>query len=198
MSKRVLILCQRKQGMDKLNRNNVKDSVIPKINEYVEKFLGDNTIIEYLTDDKSDPTVDYQITLESNNSEADEFISNHRGMYSLIILNTCPFSFMDFGIIHSLLEPEGFMVFKIFPNDDTGKDYLFTINDEKREILHHYFRIMPFPEFDKDNYNVYQKIEIRGGKKKNKKSIKKHKYKKRNFKKTIKKYRFKNHKKQKI
>jgi hypothetical protein len=163
MAKRVLVLCQRKQGMDSIGKSDVKDTVIPKINEYVKKVLGPNTRIEYLTDDKSDPTVDFNFTLEKGEREADEFISNHRGMYSLIILNTCPFLYMDFELIHSLLHPGGIMVFKVFPNNNINKDYFTKWSSGLPEInrniesLHQYFTNILHPEFDHDNYHVYQK-----------------------------------------
>jgi hypothetical protein len=158
MSKRVLVLCQRKHGLDDLRRGDVKETVIPKINEYVEQILGPDTTIEYLTDDKRDPTsADFNFTLKKGNSEADEFTSTHRGIYSLILLNTCPFLNMDFKLIHLLLQPGGIMVFKAFPNNNIDKDYFIRWrgipdNDRNIESLHHYFTHIP-----NDNYHVYQK-----------------------------------------
>jgi len=193
MSKKVLILCQRKQGLDTVNINDVKDTVIPLINEYVENVLGPDTTIEYLTDG-DDPTVEYNFTLDKHNPKAAEFISTHKGTYSLIILNTCPLIYMDYELIYSLLEPNGFMVFQAFPQlpPKIPEDlfYVWSSKEGVKEIiqfLEQNFRHISYPDFDPINYYVYQKIERGGGKynlkKNNKKTIKKRNYKKRNNKK---------------
>ena len=197
MSKKVLILCQRKQGLDALDAlgaSNVKDSVIPLIEKYVEKVLGPGATIEYLTNGEDD-TVEYNFTLEKRNSKAVEFVAENRSQYSLIILNTCPLAFMDYELIYSLLEPGGFMVFQSFPKvpnqirEDFFSYWSSTIDKAKEnmQFLEQYFRHIPSPDFDPENYHVYQKIERGGGKynlkKNNKKTIKKRNYKKRNSKK---------------
>ena len=194
MSKKVLILCQRKQGLDAAEVHDVKDTVIPLINEYVEKVLGPDTKIEYLTDGKDD-TVEYKFQLIKDDEEAKNFVKTHKGTYSLIILNTCPFTLMDYELIYSLLEPDGFMVFQSFPKvpNQIRKD-LFSFwsstldkAKENMQFLEQYFHRIPRPDFDPENYHVYQKIKTGGGKynlkKNNKKTIKKRNYKKRNNKK---------------
>jgi len=119
MSKKVLVLCQRKAGLDSLGAN-VKDTIVPKIMAIAPQILGDSDFsVEYMSDCRgfsdSDCDVDYKMTLGSQ--ESAEFIGNNKGTYALIILNTCPFVQMNYGLIHELLEPGGKMLFSIFPKD---------------------------------------------------------------------------------
>jgi hypothetical protein len=121
MTKEVLVLCQRKSGKSSsaAYEGDVKDIVVPKINKLVQEHLGSDVNIEYLTKITTiDGETDYNFNLDSypNNSKAKEFIANHREFYSLIILNTCPFKYIDFKIIYNLLEPEGIMIFTVFPD----------------------------------------------------------------------------------
>jgi hypothetical protein len=121
MTKEVLVLCQRKSGKIEsrlYSSNDVEEMIIPRINEIVQQQLGSDTNIKYLTDMKGaiDGSADYKFSLDSYNPEAREFISTHIGFYSLIILNTCPFLYMDFKIIYDLLKPGGIMSFNTFPN----------------------------------------------------------------------------------
>jgi hypothetical protein len=121
MTKEVLVLCQRKSGKSSsaAYEGDVKNIVVPKINKLVQEHLGSDAHIEYLTKmSTNEGESDYNFSLDSypNNNQAKEFIANHRGFYSLIILNTCPFKYIDFKLIHNLLEPEGIMMFTVFPD----------------------------------------------------------------------------------
>ena len=121
MTKEVLVLCQRKSGKIEsrlYSSNDVEELIVPRINEIVQQQLGSDTNIKYLTDMKGnmEGSADYKFSLDSYNLEAKEFISTHIGFYSLIILNTCPFLYMDFKIIYDLLKPGGIMSFNTFPN----------------------------------------------------------------------------------
>ena len=136
MTKEVLVLCQRKSGKIEsrlYSSNDVEELIIPRINEIVQEQLGSDTNIKYLTDMKGtmDGSADYNLTLNSYNLEAKEFISNHIGFYSLIVLNTCPFIFMDFKIIYDLLKPGGIMSFNTFPNTSAN---IFLPEEKIREI----------------------------------------------------------------
>jgi len=122
MTKEVLVLCQRKSGEMTYGvdaRKDVGEITIPKINEFVQHQLGSDTHIQYLTDPASlvgDADYKFKLNSNPNNLEAKEFILNHKGYYDLIILNTCPFMYMDFNLIYDLLKPEGIMSFNIFPD----------------------------------------------------------------------------------
>jgi hypothetical protein len=156
MTKEVLVLCQRKSGKVDSRRyssNNVEELIIPRINEIVQEQLGSDTNIKYLTDMKGtmDGSADYNLTLNSYNLEAKEFISNHIGFYSLIILNTCPFIFIDFKIIYDLLKPGGIMSFNTFPNTAN----IFLPEEKITEID---------SLFENIGNNLYRK-RLRGGKK---------------------------------
>lgn len=170
MTKNVLVLCQRKIGLDYSNVN-VAVSVIPKINEYVTSLLGSDTKIEYLTDCSGftceEDSVDYKFNLDSDptNSEAVEFISTHKEYYSLIILNTCPFPFMDYNAIYELLEPRGIMVMKRYPSEFKKGDRS-TLSFLKASELAYFktlFDNTPYPEYDTNNEFVYVKIEQTAG-----------------------------------
>lgn len=122
MTKHVLVLCQRKTGTGVsatgvLGR--VEDMVVPQINDFVKSKLGEDVTIEYLTSagGQVDGTADYNLLLNDNpeNKAAVDFIRNHTGYYSLIILNTCPYISMDYKLISSLLTPDGIMAFTKYP-----------------------------------------------------------------------------------
>lgn len=156
MTKEVLVLCQRKSGKSSsaAYEGDVKDIVVPKINKLVQEHLGSDVNIEYLTKISAiDGETDYNFNLDTypDNNQAKEFIANHRGFYSLIILNTCPFKYIDFKLIHNLLEPNGIMIFTIFPN----------IVD-KNIITEDIFNIKDL--FENIGTNIYRKKQI-GGKK---------------------------------
>jgi hypothetical protein len=122
MTKHVLVLCQRKTGTGVsatgvLGR--VEDMVVPQINDFVKSKLGEDVTIEYLTNagGQVDGTADYNLLLNDNpeNKAAVDFIRNHTGYYSLIILNTCPYISMDYQLIYDLLTPDGMMAFTKYP-----------------------------------------------------------------------------------
>jgi hypothetical protein len=117
MTKQVLVLCQRKTGsLYGYGKTAVEDLIVPQINDLVRRNLGDDVNIEYLTNiGSNDGSSDYNFILDKFNPPAKDFISNHKGYYSLIILNTCPYFIMDYELIYDLLEPQGIMVFTIFP-----------------------------------------------------------------------------------
>jgi hypothetical protein len=169
MTKEVLVLCQRKSGKIEsrlYSSNDVEELIIPRINEIVQEQLGSDTNIKYLSDMKGtiDGSADYKFSLYSSNPEAKEFISNHIGFYSLIILNTCPFLYMDFKIIYDLLKPGGIMSFNTFPNTSAN---IFLPEEKITEID---------TLFENIGKNLYRKKQS-GGKKR--KTYKKRTYKKR-------------------
>jgi len=119
--KHILVLCQRKASHTDSN----VEKVSQEINRYVEENFGLNTTIEYLTSGVGDAEsfdADYKFALNNDSAEALHFIETHKEYYSVIILNTCPFAFMDYKIIYNLLKPEGIIVFKTFINNPVFGD----------------------------------------------------------------------------
>jgi hypothetical protein len=160
-NKKVLILCQRKAGPFYAGREstkNIEEEVAPKINDLVHFLLGPETTIEYLSsltgehakgnvDIKGELSLTSSTNLILNHGEVEEeisvkeFINRNRGTYALIILNTCPFMFMDFTIIDDLLAPTGLIVFSAYPRaipstfKVTKTEPLFQLDEELMERL---------------------------------------------------------------
>lgn len=124
MSKKVLVLCQRKKSN---NDKKVEDEVVPKINSIVEILIKtQNYTIEYLSSGDHEGELDIEgwleynkkLTLKNENDDeitTEEFIKNNKKSYNLIILNTCPFKYMNYTIINELLSDDGLLVYSIFP-----------------------------------------------------------------------------------
>lgn len=152
MTKHVLVLCQRKEGDDCCRgKKDVKESVVPQINNLVQSKLGKDVTIEYLSKlennfsydsksninvGKSEPSeiykgiVDYDLALV-NEPPAQEFIRNHLRYYSLIILNTCPLEFMDYNLIYNLLTPDGMLAITAYQDNRNNYVFLNLSIDEK-------------------------------------------------------------------
>jgi hypothetical protein len=121
-TKKVLVLCQRKTGPLHYTPIRVEEIITPKIETLVENILEtDDYTIEYLSDKKGHEEGDVDIlgSLEKNTS--DEFTTNfllkNKNSYSLIILNTCPFSLIPYPVIYKLLVENGFMAFSAYPSN---------------------------------------------------------------------------------
>ena len=117
--KGVLVMCQRKNGPDIDLQGNivrVEDSVVPKINKFVQEHIGDAKI-DYLSNSEAEGDVDYDLNLDNlpDNKKAQEFIASHKEFYSLIILNTCPIEWIDFNLIYNLMTPDGLLYISIWP-----------------------------------------------------------------------------------
>jgi len=119
---RVLVLCQRRaSGTD--------ESVHPTVahlGRYVDALFP--ATVEYLTSGtQGDYEADYKFKLDyakkvSDNPDAKAFVRAHKGEYSLVVLNTCPFMFTKFDLVHQLLKSGGVMVVKMFePHNETGE-----------------------------------------------------------------------------
>lgn len=124
--KKVLVLCQRKTGkrhpFSPNDKKTVEETVTPIINGYIDTLMGTNTTnttIIYLTKITSEHpgTADYDCLLRQRDSPcATNFIAEHGNSFDLIILQTCPFIYFDYDIIHSLLKPDGYLGLMIAPN----------------------------------------------------------------------------------
>jgi hypothetical protein len=120
MTKKVLVLCQRKSGTH--YGTNIEHEVVPKIKAMAEQIMHTKDFsIEFLSDQAGheEGEVDIKGTLKSGTDFSSQFLSKTKaeGKYDLIVLNTCPFQFMDYKLIHQLLKKDAIMVFAAYPRD---------------------------------------------------------------------------------
>lgn len=193
MTKKILILCQRKSSTLPSNSKKV-DETIEIINTFIERKFREDVIIEYLTTHDSHPDnnmdetnydADYKFAL-NNNREALDFVAKHEEFYDGIILNTCPKNYMNYEMINKLLKVGGFILLKTFaPDDEDGEIGLQTINllGSTLKTLNNYFK-----HIINDDYgsHYYIKEHEKAGKKTRRK-IKRKKIKRRKIKRTTKK-----------
>ena len=121
-TKKVLVLCQRKTGPLHFTPRRVEEIITPKIETLVEKILEtDDYTIEYLSDKigHEEGDVDILGSLEKIASDefTNDFLSKNKNSYSMIILNTCPFSLMPYPVIYKLLVENGLMAFSAYPSN---------------------------------------------------------------------------------
>jgi hypothetical protein len=177
MSKKVLVLCQRKKGIIHYNDKKVEDEVVPEINSIVEKLIKTKKYtIEYLSSGDYEGEIDIEgwleyneiLTLKNENDDeitAEDFIEKNKKSYNLIILNTCPFKFMNYTIINELLSDDGLLVYSIFPLDlvTMEKDHplIKSIVRNKRAN-----RLFILDKIRDDSVFIYKKKRIPGGTKK--------------------------------
>jgi hypothetical protein len=101
MAEKVLVLCQRRidviRGYDLVN---------PQIETLLDTILGEGVEreIKYVS---PGPGADIVGEFGNNDFTRENFKEND---YAVIILNTCPFQVMDFGIIYKYLKPTGRLV----------------------------------------------------------------------------------------
>ena len=105
---KVLVLCQRKldeNGEELVNKD--IDKLLDALN------LGVDRDIKYASpmDENHVGKVDFEGEFGNNDFTKNNFI---KGDYSVIILNTCPFRFMKYGIISEYLNPNGRIVLSKF------------------------------------------------------------------------------------
>ena len=127
MSKRILVLCQRKVSEVPQDVKEVTD-VVSELENYIKTQFGSDVTIEYLTYHTAETHkayADYMFPLSRvnmfgnpemhkvNNENLDKFLERNI-KYDVIILNTCPLRWLDFNIIHELLKPSGIIVIKLF------------------------------------------------------------------------------------
>lgn len=120
----VLILCQRKAdtraALERGSEN--VDAAVSNLEKYVNQLWpGKRARIKYLSDIKGEegvgyPTgvVDYNIDLFPGKPGVERFMETHRGVYDLVLMNTCPVAFTHYGIIAELLKPRGYLSMRVF------------------------------------------------------------------------------------
>ena len=174
MSKKVLVLCQRKKSN---NDKKVEDEVVPKINSIVERLLKTKKYtIEYLSSGDYEGEIDIKgwleynekLTLKNENNDeitTEDFIENNKKSYNLIILNTCPFKFMNYTIINELLSDDGLLVYSIFPLDlvTMKKNHPLIKSIVDNESANELFILDKIRD---DSVFIYKKKRISGGTKK--------------------------------
>jgi hypothetical protein len=150
--KRVLVLCQRKEGIG-LGGMNVKEKLIPKletiITNFLQKMTGSYTkSIEYMTyNDIGKPKIDsdkadFFMLLTNGTKEVKKFLNDHLHFYDLIVLQTCPFKLMDLEIINSILKKEGYVMCTSIQIDGRNAKIL---SDNKEILFENFGRINFFP-----------------------------------------------------
>jgi len=151
--KRVLVLCQRKQGIQ--SRLDVKDTIVPMIHTLVDNIIGAGATIEYLSKLTQNirGVVDYDFELNNVRGTPDiektnEFIERNRKQFSMIIMNTCPVAYINFNIIEELLDDNGYVILALYPK---------SVDRDIDALLHHMSsaanasELFTTPEFDETN-----------------------------------------------
>lgn len=116
MSKKVLVLCQRRSSI-------IQDltPVTDSINTLVSSLIGEDVEIKYVSNlvteeqlvDKDG--VDLIGEFGDNDFTRGNFTEND---YSLIICNTCPYAHMDYSVIYKYLKAEGTLALTGFSLED--------------------------------------------------------------------------------
>ena len=173
--KKLLVMCQRRtgtMGMGVYTVDRVEDIIVPKINLLIRNlFDNDNVSIIYLSSIKpSEGTVDVNCELDGVTPCSRRFIIENRNSFDLIILQTCPFIWMDYHILHSLLKPNGMLGATSVPGE-------ILFQDRKYSYLTSIIQHIPQELFEleiSDNFYIsqnillFRKIERHGGSNKKK------------------------------
>ena len=124
-NKRVLVMCQRKVSNLTQHVNSVAKTV-SDINTYIKTHFGGDATIEYLTYHHQEPQENYAdhiFELSESNDKKEQiinFLEDHKEHYDIIILNTCPIRWLDFGMIYKILSKDGILVVKLFGNKESS------------------------------------------------------------------------------
>ena len=154
---KVLVLCQRKSGKAQEGEYDVKDVVIPPLQEYVSTII-DLPEFEYMSlglVHEKNPDVDYKMALGNNKDESDAFQSGHEDGYHAIVLQSCPIAYFmaaSFPYMYHLLKRQGRVIITIF--NQKNKRIVDLIKDA---ILDHDFANEFFRYFTVISPGVYQK-----------------------------------------
>lgn len=160
MSIKILVLCQRKKGRCEDNGivKTVQSTIIPNIKQYLTDYLHTTDYkIDYLSDlindDKQyDDEVDFNLKIEDpRESElSDRFLKGHAMYYSVIVLNTCPYRFVNFLYIRHLMSDNGVVILSNVNCRDVYSPKLFIIPPTHRAISQS--NILDFFEYENGFY----------------------------------------------
>jgi hypothetical protein len=152
---KVLVLCQRKSGMAPQGDYDVKDVVIPPLQEYVSTLI-DSPEFEYMSlgVGEENPDVDYKMAL-GENDESEAFQRGHEDGFHAIVLQSCPIAYYmapSFPYMYHLLKRQGRIIITIF--NQKNKRIVDLIKDA---TLDHDFANEFFRYFSVVSPGVYQK-----------------------------------------
>uniref|UniRef100_A0A6C0H3M6 Uncharacterized protein n=1 Tax=viral metagenome TaxID=1070528 RepID=A0A6C0H3M6_9ZZZZ len=114
--KQVLVLCQRSEGFNE--KISIKDRLIPTLEKIINTFLkekigNDIADIKYMVD--LDPTkkqdkADFNMVLANHSKKGRAFRDQHLDFYDLVVLQTCPFLYMDMKMVNDILKDYGYLI----------------------------------------------------------------------------------------
>lgn len=168
---KVLVMCQRKKSYDYketiTNMTNalMVDMTVKNIEKYLFEYYGTNDIIiEYLVEHTSKDLyeADYNMWFEPNSKKTDiclqsyEFIKNHRDMYDMVMLQTCPLMYFkqNFKHLPLIMKDSGVLTIKAF----THYDEAIIISPEKL-IPDVYNELSKYFEYKDDVYKLLTKMD---------------------------------------
>jgi hypothetical protein len=108
--KSVLVICQRKESVEEPD---VQRSVIPTLEGLIEIFLklkkDESADIKYMINGLHFPgdKADFIIYLDKSDPTGVKFAEEHKGVYDLVVLQTCPLYMMDVKLINDILKIGG-------------------------------------------------------------------------------------------
>jgi hypothetical protein len=131
---KILVLCQRKY--DEYGNNLVND----QINDLVERLLGHNNDIKYVSNLKSSKLkgfVDYDGLFGDNDWTHQTFIPHE---YSLIILNTSPLLYINHSMLKLYLKHDGIIAITIYSPHKLINNIEYELgNNMNQHILDHVY-----------------------------------------------------------
>jgi len=136
--KKILVLCQRKTGLNNEQDRIDVDNTVEIINQLVRQFYEPSPIyIEYMSDNwKGDliGEVDYSFSLDDLSPDSKTFIKNSKHYYDFVILCSCPFSSMNYEIISKILKKDGNLTLLAI-NEDTAGNFTDTLPLSDPELM---------------------------------------------------------------
>ena len=113
VSKKVLVLCQRKAGLT--YETDINKQLIPTLEKTIKTFLDDDTAdIKYMVDINTEfypqSKADFNMLLVTYNPEAVKFCEQHSQFYDLVVLQTCPFGIINMEMIRGILKEGGYVI----------------------------------------------------------------------------------------
>jgi hypothetical protein len=173
MDIKVLVMCQRKKSYEYISKpNNIAEAIkvdmtVKNIEKYLYNYYGtNNIIIEYMIEQYKDKDLydaDYKIWFEPTSKDNSiriqsyDFISSHRDMYDMVMLQTCPLMHFtqNFKYLPLIMKDTGILTLKAFTYLD--EDIKITRNKiipEVYETLTKYFVMI---DDDDDSYKLLNK-----------------------------------------
>lgn len=134
---KILVLCQRKSGRCDLSNATVERTIIPNIEKYLSNYLHTTDYkIDYLSSlDTPNPDDEVDFNMEiGDNAEFNNFLKEHNNYYSIIVLNTCPYRFINYDYISQMLCNNGVVILSKVNCKDAYNENLFNIPPTNQAI----------------------------------------------------------------